>query len=42
MGKQFFLNDLELKDTRTLLENNIKIFVQQVPTSNVENVDFMK
>ena len=41
-GKAVFLNDLELKDTRTLLENNIKIFVQQVPTSNVENVDFMK
>ena len=41
-GKAVFLNDLELKDTRTLLENNIKIFVQQVPTSTVENVDFMK
>lgn len=41
-GKAVFLNDLELKDTRTLLENNIKIFVQQVPISNVENVDFMK
>lgn len=41
-GKAVFLNDLELKDTRILLENNIKIFVQQVPTSNVENVDFMK
>lgn len=41
-GKAIFLNSSELNDTRTLLENDIKIFVQQVPTSNVENVDFMK
>lgn len=41
-GKAIFLNGSELKDTRTLLEKNIKIFVQQVPTSNVEHVDFMK
>lgn len=41
-GKAIFLNGSELTDTRTLLEKNIKIFVQQVPTSSVENVDFMK
>ncbi|MPM18033.1 PTS system mannose-specific EIIAB component [bioreactor metagenome] len=41
-GKAIFLNSSELADTRTLLEKGIEIFVQQVPTSSVENVDFMK
>lgn len=41
-GKAVFLNEKELEDTRRLLNDNRKIFVQQVPTSAIEHVDFTK
>lgn len=41
-GKAVYLNQDELQDTREILQRNVKIFVQQVPTSQVERVDFEK
>lgn len=41
-GKAVFLNEQELQDTRDLLDKGIKLFVQQVPTSQIEHVDFTK
>jgi fructoselysine and glucoselysine-specific PTS system IIB component len=39
-GKAVFLTKNELEETQKLLDQNIKIFVQQVPSSSVESVDF--
>jgi fructoselysine and glucoselysine-specific PTS system IIB component len=41
-GKAVFLNPVELDATRQLLDRNIQITVQQVPSSAVETVDFYK
>lgn len=41
-GKAVYLNQEELQDTQEILQRNVKIFVQQVPTSQVERVDFDK
>lgn len=41
-GKAVFLNEEELQDTRDILAKGIEIFVQQVPSSSVEHVDFEK
>ncbi|MFR6673782.1 MAG: PTS sugar transporter subunit IIB [Enterococcus avium] len=41
-GKAIFLTPVELEATRKLLNREIQIFVQQVPSSAVESVDFSK
>lgn len=41
-GKAVYLNPLELQATQELLSKGIKIFVQQVPSNSVENVDFSR
>lgn len=41
-GKAVFLTNDELKATQGILSKGINIFVQQVPSSSVENVDFNK
>lgn len=41
-GKAVFLTNDELKATQDILSKGINIFVQQVPSSSVENVDFNK
>ncbi len=41
-SQAIYLNKEELEDTRTLLEKGINIYVQQVPNSSIEKVDFMK
>lgn len=41
-GKAVFLNEKELKATQELIAEGKKIYVQMVPTSPVENVDFSK
>lgn len=41
-GKAVFLNNEELKATREILDKDIEIFVQQVPSQSIESVDFKK
>lgn len=41
-GKAVFLNEKELKATQELIAEGKKVYVQMVPTSPVENVDFSK
>lgn len=41
-GKAVFLNEEELNATQKIIKEGKKIFVQQVPTSQIENVDFSK
>ena len=41
-GKAVFLTPEELEATKKILDQEVKIFVQQVPSSSIENVDFSK
>ena len=41
-GKAVYLNKEELKDTQEILSEGISIYIQQVPTSQIEHADFSK
>lgn len=41
-GKAIFLNEIELTATQELINKGKKIFIQQVPTSQIEHADFNK
>lgn len=41
-GKAVFLTPEELEATQNILAKEVRIFVQQVPSSSIENVDFNK
>ena len=42
MEKAVYLNKEELKDTQEILSEGISIYIQQVPTSQIEHADFSK
>ncbi len=41
-GKAVYLNEEELGATREILDQGVRIYIQQVPTSQIEHADFSK